>query len=162
MSMRRKTRAFFLILVDHDKRVFNVVGPISDDTDWTHRIDELQKVGRNVNCFSSSDNKSIDDIIDSYSEQTGYTFSHDSIADEPENSSFIFKGVLPNYAENADRKRVVKILCKGRCGTIRWAEMNVNYPRQQVLRDSDFGDFTATCLHCGQQASEQMGSNLYS
>jgi len=34
------------------------------------------------------------------------------IADEPENSSFVYKGALPNYVKNADRKRVVKILWK--------------------------------------------------
>ena len=154
MPRQMKIQPFLLFLVDHDNRIFNIVGPISDDTDWTNKIFELQKEGRKVQCFTSSSNKSIDILAGSYSKQTGYTFSRGLISDEPKDRSLEYKGTLPNYAHNADRNKVVKILCKGQCMTARWAEMNVNYPGEEILRNSDLGDFTATCLKCGHIAQD--------
>lgn len=154
MPRQRRAQPFLKIIVDHDNKVFNIVGPITDDTDWIKKIVELQKAGRDARCFTSHSIESIGNVADSYSKQTGDTFSHVLITDEPEDSSLEYKGALPNYAQSADRKRVVKILCKGKCGTTRWAEMNVDYPGQEVLRNSDLGDFTATCLKCGQVAKD--------
>jgi hypothetical protein len=50
---------------------------------------------------------------------------------------------LPNYAERANSARLVKLLCKGRCSQVVWAEMSVDYPGQDELRKSQVGDFTA-------------------
>jgi hypothetical protein len=55
---------------------------------------------------------------------------------------------LPNYAQWANKARLVRLLCKGRCSHVVWAEMNANYPGQEVLRKSHMGDFTAICLKC--------------
>jgi hypothetical protein len=41
-------KSFLLIIVDQDMRVFNLVGPMSDDTDWNHRVAEAQKKGRDI------------------------------------------------------------------------------------------------------------------
>lgn len=65
-----------------------------------------------------------------------------------------YTGSLPNYAQKADRKKLVKILCKGDCNDTRWAEMNVNYPGQEALRNSDLGDYNAVCLKCGKVAED--------
>lgn len=154
MPRRRKVKPFLLMLVDHDKKIFNIIGPVTSDTDWTFKIVELQETGRNVSCHVCRSTVSIDDIARSYSEQTGYRFSLTLIADEPIDRSSEYKGPLPKYAESADRKKLVRILCDGRCGTTRWAEMHVNYPGQRILRNSDLGDFTATCLKCGYTAND--------
>jgi len=145
----RKIKTFFLILVNHDIRIFNVVGPISDDADWTNKIREIQRAGKNINSFTCSSTKSFDGIVNSYSKQTNYTFSRFLIIDHPE-----YAGTLPNYAKNGDRKKLVKILCKGQCGTIRWAEMTTHYPGKEALENSQFGDFAAICLLCGQEARD--------
>ena len=154
MSRRTRTQSFLKFIVDDEKRVFNIVGPITDDTNWVKRIVELQKRGRRIRGFTSQSTESIDSLADSYSKQTGYMFSRVLITDERENSSAEYRGSLPKYAQRADRKKIVKILCKGRCGTTRWAEMNVDYPGQVILRNSDLGDFTATCLKCGERAQD--------
>jgi hypothetical protein len=65
-----------------------------------------------------------------------------------------YEGRLPNYAAAADRKRVVRLLCKGRCCKTRWAEMRVDYPGEDVLRRSRVLDFAATCLKCGYTARD--------
>jgi hypothetical protein len=61
---------------------------------------------------------------------------------------------LPKYAEHANKARLVKILCKGEHPHTAWAEMNVDYPGQEVLRKSQVSDYTATCLRCGKIARD--------
>ncbi len=43
---------FFLILRDEDKKKFNIVGPMTDDSDYAQRTMELQEQGRDVRCQS--------------------------------------------------------------------------------------------------------------
>lgn len=61
---------------------------------------------------------------------------------------------LPDHAQNANPARLVKLLCKGDCSGVRWAEMNADYPGQDVLSKSQLGDFTAVCLRCGKTAKD--------
>lgn len=151
---RMRTRRFRLILVDREQRIFNIVGPMTDDTDWTNKVVEEQQKGRQVNCQTVSAEETTEEIAERYAEATGYEFSQDLIMDEPEDSSIIYGGRLPKYAERADRRRVVHILCKVNCGKTRWAEMDQDFPGVRVLRQSDLGDFTARCLYCGGEARD--------
>lgn len=66
----------------------------------------------------------------------------------------MYKGPLPNYAQHTNRDRLVKLLCKGDCSGVVWAEMNTDYPGQEVLRKTQVGDFSATCLKCGKIAKD--------
>lgn len=59
---------------------------------------------------------------------------------------------LPAYAATANAARLVWIFCKGYCARSSWAEMDAEYPGQEVLRRSQVGDFRATCLRCGGTA----------
>lgn len=152
MLRRERPDLFYLILVDHDNKVFNIIGPISDDTNWNKKISELQHTGREVNCFSVPSSELFDNIKNSYSRDTGYNFSRELITTEPEDYSMEYTGLLPRYAQNADRKKLVKILCKGDCHSTRWAEMNVNYPGEEALRNSNLGDYSAICLKCKKVA----------
>jgi len=154
MPRQRKIEPFYLVLVDHDSKMFNVIGPIVDDTKWNNKIVELQHTGRNINCFDVPGSESVNDTINSYSRQTGYSFSQELIISIPEDHSMEYTGILPNYAQKADRKKLVKVLCKGDCRSTRWAEMNVNYPGQKALRNSDLGDYNAKCLKCGKVAKD--------
>ena len=70
------------------------------------------------------------------------------------NQSVAYKGRLPAYALGADRRRLVRLLCKGQCCKTRWAEMTVDYPGETVLRDSQLLQFQARCLVCGRIACD--------
>lgn len=68
---------------------------------------------------------------------------------------------LPKYATGANPARLVQILCKGHCVDVlyrklctRWAEMEVDFPGQEILRKSQLGDFRAKCLKCGSIARD--------
>jgi hypothetical protein len=68
--------------------------------------------------------------------------------------SIAYTGSLPLYARRGNRKRLVRLLCKGRCCTTRWAEMKVDYPGEEILRKAQVFDFAATCLKCGEVAND--------
>ncbi len=48
--MNRKT--FCLIVVDRDRNVFSVHGPMLDDTELTEAVVQAQRNGRSINCHS--------------------------------------------------------------------------------------------------------------
>jgi hypothetical protein len=143
---------FLLVVVDEDKKVFNIVGPITDDTEWNVKIVELQKSGRNVRCFSSTPERSVAELSKLYSGQTGFTYSETLITNLPPRSDS-YQGSLPDYAARADRNRVVQLLCRS-CGVTRWAEMTVDYPGAEALRSSQVMAFSARCLKCGDIARD--------
>lgn len=64
------------------------------------------------------------------------------------------KDALPKYAKRANQARLVRLLCRGTCSCVVWAEMNTDCPSEEVLRKSQVGDFTATCLRCGKVAKD--------
>ncbi len=61
---------------------------------------------------------------------------------------------MPKYAAHANPARLVKIFCKGDRPHMAWAEMNTEHPGEEVLRRSQLGEFTATCLRCGKIAPD--------
>ena len=72
----------------------------------------------------------------------------------------MYRGPLPNYAQHANRARLVRLLCKGDCSPVVWAEMTTDYPGQGVLRKSQLGDFTAVCLRCRKTAKDPYNWHL--
>lgn len=144
------------MIIDDDKKIFNVVGPLESDMAWNKKICALQDEGRKVKCFSFPSSTSLKDVIDSYSSQSGYSFSEQLVFEMPQSEleDCAYQGPLPEYAQAADRKKLVKILCKGKCGTTRWAEMTVNYPGREILSKSQVLDFRAICLKCGCEAAD--------
>lgn len=57
-------RRFYCVLYEDDKKIFDVIGPISDDTLFTESVCKAQKRGLNVSCSTvdKSDVKSIDEL----------------------------------------------------------------------------------------------------
>lgn len=49
-----KIEPFFVVVLDHDKKEFNIAGLLSDDTAITNNVADAQKAGRNVNCYTPS------------------------------------------------------------------------------------------------------------
>jgi hypothetical protein len=67
---------FLLVVVDEDEKVFNIVGPMTDDSEWNAKIVELQKSGRNVRCSSTVTERSVAELSELYSRQTGFRYSN--------------------------------------------------------------------------------------
>jgi hypothetical protein len=60
----------------------------------------------------------------------------------------------PDYARSTPDIYLVKILCRGRCNTTRWAKLNRPYPGKSSLRAAKMGEYSATCLSCGYVATD--------
>ena len=76
MSSRKN---FLLVIVDHDRNIFNVVGPMDNDDPWNKRVVKCQKNGRDVRCFTASAGSTKKSIADQYSQQMGYKYVEDSV-----------------------------------------------------------------------------------
>jgi len=154
MPRSRKIEPFYLVIIDEDNHIFNVVGPLTSDRDWNREIIELKDTGRNVRCYSSPASQSRESLISRISSGGKHRFSEKLIVEEPEDTLAVYAGKLPAYAKSANRRRVVRILCRGRCGgKSRWAEMNDDYPGNDELKNSQ-AYFTARCLKCGYVARD--------
>jgi len=148
----RKREPWGLIIVDHDRGLYAFTGVISDDGPWHSRINEARQQGRDVTCFAHK--PSNDHNMPEWEQRMGLSrTSVDALLRPPEDNSAVYTGKLPRYAVRADRKRVVRILCR-RSGKTRWAELTADYPGKDALEQAAHGKFYAICLRCGSRASD--------
>lgn len=76
MPRIKPPKLFLLIIVDQDMRVFNLVGPMSDDTDWNHLVSEARKKGRDVRIEASPDlTLTRDEIIAEIRKRLNYEYA---------------------------------------------------------------------------------------
>jgi hypothetical protein len=80
MPRTRKIEPFFIVVTDRDKKVFNLLGPMSDDTQINHRVVQCQEKGRAVNCHTAGDGQSRQQIIASCTTELGLTYTDEPIA----------------------------------------------------------------------------------
>jgi hypothetical protein len=50
--MKRKISPFFLCVVDSDRKIFSIEGPMVNDEPWNEAVVKAQSSGRAVHCFS--------------------------------------------------------------------------------------------------------------
>ena len=62
---------YYVIVVDHDNKAFDVLGPMHDDSAVTSDVSKGQERGRQVNCFATQC-LSKPQIIQDYTARTGY------------------------------------------------------------------------------------------
>ena len=79
MPRHRKIDPFFIIVTDRALGVFNVLGPMEDDTQITHQVSELQNKGRRVNCYTAASGQSRQQVIDSYVSNYDLKYTDDLI-----------------------------------------------------------------------------------
>jgi hypothetical protein len=149
----KRPKTFWVVVQEDLKHIFNLHGPVTDDRQWIDSICEAKKAGRHVRCQPLDGTLSRNEVINQMS-QTGYTLSEIPILEPPEDRSTFYLGSLPQYAQGANKKRLVKILCKGKCSKQRLAEMSIDYPGEDILSKMDMSQVTAKCLKCGYIAKD--------
>lgn len=80
MPRQRRIEPFFIVVTDAEASLFNVLGPMTDDTGITHRVAALQDKGRKVNCYTADRGKSREQIIESSAKFHNLTYTDDWIA----------------------------------------------------------------------------------
>jgi hypothetical protein len=79
MAKQRKIDPFFIVVTDRKLGVFNVLGPMVDDTQITHQVAELQNKGCRLNCYTAGSGQSRQQVIDSYVSNYGLKYTDDLI-----------------------------------------------------------------------------------
>ena len=147
--MHKKIRSFYYFIKDHDQKLFNCIGPISSEDDWNWKVIDAQKTGRNLTAESISAEDDLNGAIQYFINQ-GYKKVDYFLVNAPPDRSAEYSGKLPAYAEGANRNKIVIILCHT-CNATRYAEMEVNYPGRDGLRNTQLGTYSAHCLKCGSK-----------
>ncbi len=115
-----------LIIVDHDRKIYAFTGIINDDRPWNNRIAEKQGKGRNITCFSHK--PSNNHILTEWEQRNGLTRrTIEEILYAPEESYNSYEGPVHTYEYRVDRKRLVKMLCRGGCSQTQRAQLNKVY-----------------------------------
>ena len=55
--------SFWVLLIDSDKNIFSLHGPMRDDTDWTNKTLAAQRTGRQVHCSTIPGNEDRTGIV---------------------------------------------------------------------------------------------------
>lgn len=145
-------REWYIYLEDCDKKLYCVLGPFSDDDSaWIDAIQGQITLGRNLQ-WQYIESGQLEQV-QGHAKRRGFKQARSSsILQPPPDRSREYKGALPRYAQDADRTKLVKILCKGKCGKTRWAELNKPYPGKKEVREAEMGIYEARCLGCGKIA----------
>lgn len=150
-----KENAWFIYIQDHDQKLFALAGPVlgGQVDDWVDAVVREQEKGRELFCQDVT----VAQIHECKTHAMGNGLSEtnlEKLLAPPRDRSNDYRGKLPNYASKADRAKVVQVLCKGKCGAVRWAEMNKPYPGKEVLSKAKMGDYKAICLRCSSTAMD--------
>jgi hypothetical protein len=68
----QEMQSFLLVLVDHDKKVFSIEGPMDDDKLWADALVAAQERGRSVTFFRPSQRASREMVVESVKTEIGY------------------------------------------------------------------------------------------
>ncbi|MGC3872879.1 hypothetical protein ACPF7Z_06370 [Halomonas sp. GXIMD04776] len=141
---------WFIYIEDRDRKQFSLAGPITGRfvDDWIEKIVVEQDSGRDLACQEFTSKQMPECRVHAKSRGLSEVDSAQLIT-TPKDKSNDYLGKLPDYASKADRAKVVQLLCKGKCGRGRWAELNKIYPGKVALRKALMGEYKATCLRCG-------------
>jgi hypothetical protein len=143
-------KPFHLVVVDDARKLFNVEGPMVDDTPWIDRVIQAQQAGLEIRCMTGGPTRQ--EAVAAAANSLQYTWTDEDLLSPPPDLSATYTGTLPQYAASGDRKRVIRALCRGRCRATRWAEMTTDYPGAATLKQAQGGDYRAHCLRCGYEA----------
>ncbi|MDO9530942.1 MAG: hypothetical protein Q7O12_02270 [Deltaproteobacteria bacterium] len=153
-------KEWYKYLEDYDKKLYCVIGPFyKDDSDWIDMIQNQIDSGRDLRWQDIEPHQIVD--IPEHARQKGLKHVESSlIVNSPPDRSSEYKGSLPQYAKDADRAKLVKILCKGKCGKLQWAELNKPHPGKKALKEAQMGVYKARCMVCGKTAIDNYNWQL--
>lgn len=149
----KKHNNLYIYIEDEEHKMFSIVGPVDHDTvnDWLDIGNSAAKSDQNLRIFDLWEEDLMEYIKNA--ESRGFMkVQSNEIISPPRDRSAEYKKALPKYAQNIDRNRLIKLLCKGKCGKVVWAELNSAYPGKEALKKASMGEYQARCIKCGKVA----------
>lgn len=144
--MKKTYLDFYYIIVDEDKKLYNCFIPCFRSALWDEKVVAAKVNDRNIHCYQVAK----ENIKDPINYKPGYKYTNEFLVDIPEDDSLLFKKKIPKYAEKADRKKIIEIVCD--CGG-RFGELNINFPGNEILQKDKSDIYTAKCLKCNRPLS---------
>lgn len=79
MSRMKTIEPFHLIITDRDNGVFNIVGPMTDDTEWNKKVCQCQDDGRHVNCQTGNQALTKEQLVSEVTKRLGFKYEENPI-----------------------------------------------------------------------------------
>jgi len=73
------TKTFWLVAIDGDNKTFSIDGATVDDGNFTKRIWEEQRNGRDIRCNTPECSKNTREFVMNQYQDMGYTYSESSV-----------------------------------------------------------------------------------
>lgn len=151
----KKQRNLYIYIEDTDQGTYGIEGPIDHRSadDWLDIGNSARNSGRNIRVIDFWEEKL--DAYTVHAKSRGLSqVSSSEIIEAPRDRSAEYTKAIPKYAQNVYRDRLVKIICKGKCDKVVWAELNFPYPGKEPLKKASIGEFQARCLRCSSIAKD--------
>ena len=120
----KKQKNLYVYLEDEDQKIFSIEGPIDHyvANDWLDIGNSARRSGQNLRIIDFWE-EDLNGYIEHARSRGLVKVSSSEIISPPRDRSAEYKKALPKYAQNAARDKLVKVLCKGKCGKVVWAEL---------------------------------------
>jgi hypothetical protein len=66
---------FFIVVVDRDNGIFNVIGPVEDDAPYVREVNRIQRKGRNVDLHNPGEFAARDDVVREVERTLGFAYA---------------------------------------------------------------------------------------
>ncbi len=66
---------FFIVVVDRDNGVFNVIGPVEDDAPYVREVSRIQRKGRNVDLHNPGEFAAREDVVREVERTLGFAYA---------------------------------------------------------------------------------------
>ena len=66
---------FFIVVVDRDNGVFNVIGPVEDDAPYVREVNRIQRKGRSVDLHNPGEFTAREDVVREVERSLGFTYA---------------------------------------------------------------------------------------
>jgi len=151
----KKQKNLYVYIEDENQKNFSIEGPIDHYVahDWLDIGNSARTSGRKLRVIDFWE-EDLDRYIKHAKSRGLMEVSSKEIIPPPGDRSAEYKKALPKYAQNAARDKLVRGLCRGNCGKVVWAELNLPYPGKEALKNAPMGEFQARCLKCGSVAKD--------
>lgn len=75
----KKVKAWWVLIKDDDRNLFNVIGPVTDDTQVTFQIVQEQEKGRKIRCETIPSDRDKEDVISSWADASGQAYTNERL-----------------------------------------------------------------------------------
>lgn len=142
---------YHYVIQDEDNKKFNIFPLKFWSFQWNDKVGEAKKQNRNVSGYTVENEKAQD--THNWLISIGYSYSEELLIEKAYDNTNEYNKKLPAYAQEANLNRVLIINCHY-CNAPYGELIGVDYPGEEVLKNSKHNEYKAKCLKCKKEVND--------